>query len=272
MIGNGARLAEGLTAIASRAAAAILAVPQPALTQREKPDRSPVTAADEASEAVILEGLAQLLPGVPVVSEEAAGRTTPTPAGRDFVLVDPLDGTRELLAGEVEYTVNIALVRDGVPALGVIAAPALGLIWRGTTGVGAERLRLSPGADPGQASERTAIHTRRRPAQPVAVISRFHHQAATDTYLERFTGAQRVVVGSALKFCRIAEGVADIYARMSPMSEWDIAAGHALVVAAGGAMTKPDGSPLRYGQAAVPIASFVAVGDRALIADSKAKA
>jgi 3'(2'), 5'-bisphosphate nucleotidase len=257
---------DGLTAIASRAAAAILAVPAPELTRREKPDRSPVTAADEAAEAGVLEGLARLLPGLPVISEEAAARATPEAMHGDFLLVDPLDGTRELLAGESEYAVNIALVRDGVPELGVIAAPALGLIWRGIAGQGAERLRLAPGADPKDASARAAIRTRKRPAGGlVAVISRFHHQAVTETYLERFPGTQRVVVGSALKFCRIAEGAADVYARMSPMSEWDIAAGHALVVAAGGAMTAPDGAPLRYGQAGVPVPCFVAAGNPALI-------
>ncbi len=258
-----ARLLDALTLLASQAAAAILAVTDPGLTRRDKPDRSPVTDADEAAEAVILQGLARLMPGVPVVSEEAAGRNAPQPPGDCFVLVDPLDGTRELLAGETEFTVNIAVVSGGVPVAGVIAAPALGLLWRGHVGHGAERLRLAPGAAPADASEQTAIRTRSRPArEPIAVVSRFHRDALTDGYLDRWPDVRRVVCGSSVKFCRIAEAAADLYPRMSSISEWDIAAGHALVAAAGGAMTTWDGSPLTYGRPGFRAPGFIAVGDR----------
>jgi 3'(2'), 5'-bisphosphate nucleotidase len=257
-----ANLLDGVTLIASRAAAAILAVPTPAATRRDKPDRSPVTMADEASEAIILDELARLLPGVPIVSEEAAGRNAPAMLGERFLLVDPLDGTRELLAGEREYTVNVALVRNGVPVLGVIAAPALGQVWRGSVGHGAERLRLAPGAGVAAASERTAIRTRVRPARGlIAVVSRFHREAATDAYLDRLPDVERVVCGSSIKFCRLAEGAVDIYPRLSSISEWDIAAGHAVLTAAGGAATTPGGKPLSYGRAGFLVPGFIAVGD-----------
>ncbi len=260
------RLLDELTLIASRAAAAILAIDALALAPRNKPDQSPVTAADEASEAVILEGLARLLPGVPVVSEETAGLGAPPTLGERFLLVDPLDGTRELLAGESEYTINIALVSGGTPVIGIVAAPALGTVWRGIAGVGAERLRLAPGATVTAAREREPIHTRRRPSHgAAAVVSRFHRDAATDAYLDGLPGVQRAVVGSAIKFCRVAEGAADIYARMSSLSEWDAAAGHALIVAAGGAMTAANGEPLRYGRPGFRLSPFIAVGDPSFI-------
>ena len=155
-----------------RASAAILAIAPAALAARHKADQSPVTAADEASEAVILEDLARLLPGVPVVSEEAAA-DRPTPDSRaTFVLVDPLDGTREFVAGRPEYTVNMALVRDRTPVVGLIAAPALGLLWRGIVGRGAERLRLV--LDRAKAVEPTAIRTRTAPDRLVVALSRSH--------------------------------------------------------------------------------------------------
>jgi 3'(2'), 5'-bisphosphate nucleotidase len=258
----GERLLDALTTLASHAGAAILAL-HGELRQREKPDRSPVTAADEASEALILQGLAKLLPGVPLISEEAGSRA-PVRTDGDMLLVDPLDGTRELLAGEREYTVNIALVSGGTPVLGVVAAPALGLVWRGIAGHGAERWRLPPGTDASSASERIPIHTRARPPTgTLALISRFHNAPATDAWLDRIPGLARMICGSSLKFCRLAEGAADLYPRLSPMSEWDIAAGHAVLVAAGGAMTRPDGAPLVYGQGDFRVSGFVAFGDRA---------
>ena len=243
------------TALAVRAAAAILQFDCRKVASRQKADRSMVTAADEAAEAAILPGLAALH-GIPVVSEES---TREAHAG-DYVLVDPLDGTAEFLGGRDEYTVNIALVRGGVPAIGVIAAPALGLVWRGAAGT-AERLRVS---DTGEIVERIAIRTRAWPAQRVATISRSHYEPASAEFLQRFAPVTTLVCGSALKFCRLAEGVADIYPRLAPTSEWDVAAGHALVVAAGGAMAAPDGRALMYGRGEdhrVP--GFVAWGDPA---------
>ncbi|MBV8108729.1 MAG: 3'(2'),5'-bisphosphate nucleotidase CysQ, partial [Hyphomicrobiales bacterium] len=140
------RLLDELTTIVSAAAAAILAARAGSLEVRAKADLSPVTVCDQAAEALILEGLARLLPGVCVVSEEAAGCAPPERIPDSFVLVDPLDGTRELLAGRDEFTINLALVSGGCPRLGIIAAPAWGVLWRGIAGRGAERLRLAPGA------------------------------------------------------------------------------------------------------------------------------
>jgi 3'(2'), 5'-bisphosphate nucleotidase len=253
---------DGLTLIASRAAAAILAVPRPALNKRDKSDTSPLTAADEASEAVILDGLGRLLPGVPVISEEtSAGRSVVPSAGRCLV-VDPLDGTREFLAGLDEYVVNIALIEDGAPAVGVVAAPARGLIWRGRAGNGAERLMLAPGTAPA-AAMRVPIHTRACPTSGARVlVSRSHLDPATDAYVDRLTQPERVACGSALKFCLLAEGVADIYPRFGPTSEWDVAAGHAVLLAAGGNVYHPGGPMLRYGTANHLISGFIAVGDR----------
>ena len=251
-------LLEQLSQLAARAAAAIMAVAPAALDLRQKQDQSPVTAADEAGEAVILEGLARLMPGVPVVSEEAAVRPSALPSC--FVLVDPLDGTREFVAGRPEFTVNIALIADGGPVLGVVGGPALGRMWRGIVGRGAERLVLSDG----EARQPTAIRTRKAPAQGlVAVVSRSHGDAQTESLLGRLPVAERTTLGSSAKFCLVAEGTADLYARLAPTSEWDIAAGHAVVAAAGGSVTRPDGSSIRYGaaQQEFRVPAFVAWGD-----------
>jgi 3'(2'), 5'-bisphosphate nucleotidase len=250
-----------LTDIVSRAAAAILAIDRSKVEWRTKDDQSPVSIADEAANAVILEGLALLLPDAPVVSEEAHTRPSAPPAG--FVLVDPLDGTREYLAGRDEFTVNVAIVANGRPMMGVIAAPALGLVWRGVVGRGAERLRLAPGAASQQASERSPIHTRSRPAEGfVALLSRSHLDARTDAFLKRLPIVARMPCGSSLKFAHIAEGSADLYARLAQTCEWDVAAGHAVLCAAGGIVTSPDGSGLSYGRTSdFHVPAFIAWGD-----------
>jgi 3'(2'), 5'-bisphosphate nucleotidase len=273
-----ARLLDGLTAIAARAAAAILAIAPSALAPRDKPDRTPITAADEASEAVILEGLGRFLPGLPVVSEETAARADPESLGSRFVLVDPLDGTRELLAGRDEFTINIALISSGHPVAGVVAAPARGLLWRGIVGGRAERLVLTPNAGSLVAREARAIHTRTRHRTGhnrtehdraghnsglVALASRSHLDPATEAYLAALKPAERIACGSALKFCLLAEGTADLYVRLAPTSEWDVGAGHAVVAAAGGDVTTPDGRPLLYGKTGFRVPAFIAWGDRA---------
>jgi len=258
------QLLDALTAIVSKAAAATLIIPAADVTRRLKADQSHVTAADEASEAVILEGLARLLPHIPVVSEEATGHTAPSKLGKNFILVDPLDGTKEFLAGRDEFTINLAILTKGIPIAGIVAAPALGLVWRGVVGAGAERLRLKPGSAPADASERTAIRTRAWPPQnPLALVSRSHLNAATEDFLKRMPGVQCDSRGSSVKFCQVAEGGADIYPRLSPQSEWDIAAGHAVLVAAGGVVMSPDGTPLAYGGTpkGFRIPSFIAWGD-----------
>jgi 3'(2'), 5'-bisphosphate nucleotidase len=258
------RLLDELTTIVSAAAAAILAARAGSLEVRTKADLSPVTAADHAAEAVILEGLARVLPGVCVVSEEAVGRALPERIPGSFVLVDPLDGTRELVAGRDEFTINVALVSGGRPRLGIVAAPAQGILWRGIEGHGAERLRLSPGAPAGAAQERSAIRTRPSPGSGlVAVVSRSHREPQTQTFLARLPIADRRASGSAVKFCQLAEGAADVYPRLSTTCEWDVAAGHAVLVAAGGAVVTPEGAPLTYGRMfeSFRVPAFVAWGD-----------
>ena len=251
-----ASLAQGLTEVVARAAAAILAIAPADLATRLKADKSPVTAADEAADAVIAQGLARLLPGIPVVSEES--RERPAALGDTFALVDPLDGTKEFVAGLGEYTVNLAIVTDGEPIAGFIAAPALGLLYCGIVGSGAQRLGLDR-TDPS-----VAIRCRPAPASGlVAAASRSHFTAATAAFLDRVGVTGRMSCGSSLKFCRVAEGAVDVYPRLSEISEWDIAAGHALVTAAGGVVTTPAGTPLRYGNAAqgFNVPGFIVWGD-----------
>lgn len=255
-----ARLLEELTAIVVRAAALVRAVSPQTVAQRTKPDQSPVTAADEASEAAILEGLARLVPGVPVVSEEAAGRTGAPALDGSFILVDPLDGTREFLSGSDEFAVLLAIVTGGVPIAGIIAAPRRGELWRGIVGGAAERLRLRDGG----ADRAQPIRARRWPqAGAVAMVSRSHYDPKTDAFLTRLGPVTSSSAGSAIKFCKIAEGAADVYPRLAPTSEWDVAAGHALLAAAGGIVTTPQGTALPFGRAAdrFLIPEFIAWGD-----------
>jgi 3'(2'), 5'-bisphosphate nucleotidase len=247
-----AGLMAGLTEIVRLAAEAILTSDAKA---RTKPDGSPVTAADEAAEAVICTGLQRLAPRVPIISEEQAGREKVQPPGNaSYFLVDPLDGTREFIAGRKEYTVNIAQMTDGSPALGIICAPALGHVWRGIVGKGADRLEGTAGTDA------RAIHARVAPDEPVIMISRSHLDAQTQSYIEKIAGAKLVPCGSSVKFCHIAEGQADLYPRFGPTHDWDIAAGHAILQAAGGRVTTPDGNAIVYGTPDLLVPAFVARG------------
>lgn len=260
---NAVALIDDLTALVSQAAAAIQRIGSEA-ARRMKADGTPVCDADEAAEAVLLEGLARLMPGVPVVSEEACARGVRPRPGIRFFLVDPLDGTREFLAGRDEYTVNLALVAQGIPEIGIIAAPAHGRIWRGAMGRGGERLELAPGTPPSAARNLTRLHPRRCPTRGViAAVSRSHLDPRTAAFVAGLPNAQQMVCGSSLKFCRLAEGSADVYPRLAPTSEWDIAAGHALLTASGGAVAAPDGTPLTYGrfEQAFRVPSFVAWAD-----------
>ncbi|MEW5729191.1 MAG: 3'(2'),5'-bisphosphate nucleotidase CysQ [Pseudomonadota bacterium] len=206
-----------------------------------KDDASPVTEADRRAEAVILPGLAALAPDIPVVAEEeaAAGRI-PTVAGT-FWLVDPLDGTKEFIKRNGEFTVNIGLIRDGVPVAGVVHAPALRLLWSGADG------RATMVDAQGQ---RHAIACRPAPEHgAVVVTSRSHRNPeAMDAWIADLPGASLSFAGSSLKFCRVAEGAADFYPRFGPTCEWDTAAAHAVVLAAGGEVVTFDGRPLAYGK------------------------
>jgi 3'(2'), 5'-bisphosphate nucleotidase len=243
-------LVDHLAEAAREAGEAILTIVRRGFDVETKRDTSPVTEADRAAELVILAALARVAPGVPVIAEEevAAGRI---PAHDDlYFLVDPLDGTKEFVRGGDDYTVNIGLIEHGAPRLGVVFAPASGRLHGGCVGEGAW---LDEG------SGRKAIHTRTRGELITAVASKSHLNQATVDYLEAAVGACGYVsVGSSLKFCIVAEGEADIYPRAAPTSEWDTAAGHAVLLAAGGLVDGPDGAALRYGKPAFLNRAFVA--------------
>jgi 3'(2'), 5'-bisphosphate nucleotidase len=254
-----AALMEPLTGLVMRAGAAILGVNRAAMKIDGKADGSPVTEADLAADRIIAEGLARLIPEVPALSEECAHLAKP-PYGGSFFLIDPLDGTKEFVAGRNEFTVNLALVTNGTPLLGIIGAPALGLIWRGLVGGGAERLTT------GKGSVAEPIRTRRLPkrGEPwIAAVSRSHGDSRTEAFIEARPGAIRQMLGSAVKFGRVAEGGADIYPRLAPTSEWDVAAGHALVTAAGGKITDAQGAALKFGagREGFIVPEFIAWGD-----------
>ena len=243
-------LVDALADAAKEAGEAILSVVRRGFNVETKHDRSPVTQADRAAELVILAALARAAPGVPVIAEEevAAGRI---PAHDDiYFLVDPLDGTKEFVRGGDDYTVNIGLIEDGFPRLGIVFAPATGILHGGSVGEGAW-------VDEG--TGRRPVRTRERGGEVTAVASKSHLNQATIDYLEAAVGTcGYIAVGSSLKFCIVAEGKADIYPRASPTSEWDTAAGHAVLLAAGGIVDGPYGDPLRYGKRAFLNRAFVA--------------
>jgi 3'(2'), 5'-bisphosphate nucleotidase len=242
-----AKVFDALTEIVSQAAAATLATSFASVEQRIKSDLTPVTEADEASEAVIVDGVARVLPGVQVIAEESVARAAPSHLDASFVIVDPLDGTREFLAGRDEFTVNLAIVSRGTPIAGIIAAPAQGLLWRGIVGGKAQRLRLRLGAGPAEAYDRSYVHTRPAPERLVVATSRSHLDEITEDFLARLPLTKRYLCGSSVKFCHVAQGDADLYPRLSPTHEWDIAAGCAILTAAGGAVTDPKGGTLHFG-------------------------
>jgi 3'(2'), 5'-bisphosphate nucleotidase len=244
------RLLDELAEAAREAGEAIQTIVARGFDVQTKHDLSPVTEADHAAELAILAALARAAPGVPVIAEEevAAGRI---PAhGDTYFLVDPLDGTKEFVRGGTDYTVNIGLIERNGPTLGVVFAPATGVLHGGIVGGGAW-------VDRGQG--RTAIQTRERDGQLTAVASKSHLNQATIDYLNEAVGTcDYVAVGSSLKFCILAEGRADIYPRASPTSEWDTAAGHAVLLAAGGLVDGPDSTALAYGKPAFLNRAFVA--------------
>jgi 3'(2'), 5'-bisphosphate nucleotidase len=257
-----AGLMEPLTELVLRAGEAILAVNRCAMTIEGKADGSPVTEADLAADRIIANGLRDLAPKIPVLSEERVNAASPPYRG-SFFLIDPLDGTKEFVAGRSEFTVNLALVTRGAPLLGIVGAPALGLIWRGLVGRGAERVRV----EDRRIGPAEPIRTRAMPGhgEPwVAAVSRSHGDRASEAFIARRPHARREPLGSAVKFGRLAEGSVDLYPRLAPTSEWDVAAGHAVVTAAGGRVTDPDGGILRFGEghaAGFIVPGFIAWGD-----------
>ena len=233
-------LAEAFCSIAEGAGHEILSVYHGDFEVRSKADASPVTDADERAEQLILESLSRIAPDTPVVAEESVAAGHIPEIGEDpFLLVDPLDGTKEFVSRNGEFTVNIALIENGFPVLGVVHLPVLDeTYW--TNGDG-EAWRNRGG-------EQARIHCRAPGDELVAVASRSHSNRETDEYLSRFPIKERIAAGSSLKFCRIAEGAADIYPRIGRTMEWDIAAGHAVLAAAGGRVMTLDEVPLRYGK------------------------
>ena len=237
-------LIEALEQVAVSAGKEILAVRAEGAKVTIKSDRTPVTQADARAEALILDFLTRTYPDIPVVAEELAeAGHCPGHAKDMFFLVDALDGTGEFIAGRNEFTVNIALIRGQSPLAGVVYAPALGKMWSGVPGQ-AEVLDIA--AD-GTVSDRRKIHTRLRPKTPVALVSLSHKEPETDAWLARMPDHETASVGSSLKFCMLAEGRADVYPRMVCLKQWDIAAGDAVLRAAGGMTLSLDGIPLRYG-------------------------
>ncbi len=259
-------LLDGVAAACLRAGAEILRHVAQGFETVVKADESPVTAADHAAEAVLLDALAALAPDTPVVAEEevAAGRTPQV--GRRFFLVDPLDGTREFVRGGTDYTVNVGLVEDGSPVLGVVYAPALGRLFLGEAGDGAGDgagggAWLAEGAGtPGEVGARRAIRVRTPGATLGVVASRSHGSSALDRYIAALPPHERVATGSSLKYGVLAAGEADLYPRTGPTMEWDTAAGDAVLRAAGGRTLAPDGSLFRYGKPGFRNGPFVATG------------
>ena len=229
--------------LAAEAALAINAVRRAGFAVEEKPDESPVTAADRIAEALIVDGLRQTIPGIPVIAEEeiAAG-TAPTDPGTRFWLVDPLDGTREFAAGRDSFAVNIGLVEDGRPVLGAVVLPATGEAFLGRVGVGAWKQR--------DGGPRRPIRCRAVPPEGLTVMASHHYRH--DPKLKELLAGRKVAklvnIGSAEKFCRLAEGGADFYPRLGRTMEWDTAAPQAVLEAAGGAVRGFDGAPLGYGK------------------------
>ncbi len=239
-----------LTLLAHEAGAIVMRIYESGTETRKKSDQSPVTDADEEAEAHILKGLRALAPDVPIVAEEevAAGRLPSV--GNHFFLVDPLDGTKEFISRNGEFTVNIAEVQDGIAVRGVVYAPAKHRLFLGETPGGAFEIQTEVDAPPDLAHAKP-ISVRKAPADGlVAVASRSHRDKKTEEYLAHYPVKDFITAGSSLKFCLVAAGEADIYPRHGTTMEWDTAAGHAVLSAAGGTVTNLDGLPFLYGRVA----------------------
>ncbi|WP_336367045.1 3'(2'),5'-bisphosphate nucleotidase CysQ [Marinobacter sp. C2H3] len=240
-------------AIAESASDAVLAIYQTDFAVDFKDDKSPITAADIASHKIIVSGLAALTPDIPVLSEEGAQMPwSERQQWARFWLIDPIDGTRDFTQRTGEFTVNIALIEHGEPVLGVVTAPALGEAFWGARGEGAHKRERNGVSHAIQVA--TPGHVQR------VVASKNHLNSDTRAFIEQLGEHELVQAGSSLKFCRIAEGRADIYPRLGPTSEWDTGAAHAVLLAAGGSIRTLEGEPLRYGKEDVLNPFFVAAG------------
>lgn len=239
------RFMQDLIDLAVAAGREIMAIYATDFSAKAKSDLTPVTEADEAAERVILTGLARIDPATPVISEEAASAGRIPEVAERFFLVDPLDGTKEFISKNGEFTVNIALVKDGTPVAGVVYAPALSRLFWGETGKGAAQGRLNRKDQ----FDWQPITVRKQPGEGATVVaSRSHRDAATDQFLKSVRVKQLCSAGSSLKFCLVAAGEADLYPRFNRTMEWDTAAGQAVLLAAGGKVLTIEGSPLNYGK------------------------
>ncbi|MEG9860915.1 MAG: 3'(2'),5'-bisphosphate nucleotidase CysQ [Parvularculales bacterium] len=237
-------LTEQLCALAVEAGAAIMDCYESRHEAVEKEDHSPVTLADKQSDRTITTGLAAITSNIPIVSEESMPTLESNP--RYFFLVDPLDGTKEFINGTQEFTVNIALIDNHEPVLGVIYAPAMNCLFFATE-TQAFTQEITPDGKTAHAP-RTITVRRPPPEGLVALVSRSHRTPETDDYLQTHKVSRFKSIGSSLKFCLIARGDADIYPRHSPTMAWDTAAGHAILKSAGGSVTTLNGQPLLYGK------------------------
>jgi 3'(2'), 5'-bisphosphate nucleotidase len=235
-------ISEALAELTAAAAQVILPLWRTEMEVTAKADKSPVTEADRRGEALILKELASRYPGVPVISEEHASEFgTPDAIGPRFFLVDPLDGTKAFVRGDPHFTVNIALIEHGQPVAGAVAAPASGEIWRTSR----EGVLKRHGGGP-----EALVRPRAWPeGEALALISHTMKTETADDLAAQYGFHRREPMDSSIKFCRIAEGAADIYPRHGPTMEWDTAAGHAVLIAAGGQVTTPDGAAFVYGKA-----------------------
>ncbi|HEV3242079.1 MAG TPA: 3'(2'),5'-bisphosphate nucleotidase CysQ [Methyloceanibacter sp.] len=255
-----------LTDAAARAGAAIIRHYHRGTEVKLKADQSPVTQADKESEAIVLDALHRLAPETPVVSEEIAGERS-AHLGPRFFLVDPLDGTKEFIQKRSDFTINIALVENGLPRFGLVYAPARSLLALTPKAGKAVEARLEPSEHGAELAklECHPLHVRATsPEGLIAMVSRSHLDPKTEAFLAKLKIAGRSDAGSALKFLEVARGLADIYPRFGPTMEWDTAAGHAVLIAAGGYVEDADGKPLLYGKTEVGLrnSGFVAWGQR----------
>ncbi|HJW46646.1 MAG TPA: 3'(2'),5'-bisphosphate nucleotidase CysQ [Lysobacter sp.] len=252
-------LREEVITLAQDAAAAIIGIYDSEFAVEHKDDDSPLTAADLAAHRCIVEGLARITPDIPVLSEESAHEVSAIQRRQwqHLWLVDPLDGTREFVKRNGEFTVNIALIENGVAVFGVVQAPVTGVLWYGGATLGAFRR---------EHGHEIALHVRAPASAPLRVAaSRSHRDARTQTFIDRMGEVDPVGLGSSLKFCRIADGGMDVYPRFGPTSEWDTAAGQCVLEGAGGAVLDPEGRPFRYNQRETVLnGDFIALGDTAL--------
>lgn len=243
-----------VVAIAQAAGQRIMQVYQAGFDVWQKDDHTPLTEADQAAHAVIKEQLTQLAPTTPLLSEEGRiANYAERSQWQQYWLIDPLDGTKEFIKRNDEFTVNIALIRNHVPVLGVVHAPALDKTWYAAHGVGAFKIENGTSS---------TIQTRSSAAPTVVMVSRSHRGERIDALLQRMESVETQAVGSSLKFCLVAEGKADLYPRFGPTSEWDSAAAQCVVEQAGGQVTTLDLQPLRYNtKASLLNPDFLVFGD-----------